>query len=68
VIVWLFVIKRLPEALPIAVGANLVEKVKLCPPANVNGSVGPLTVKLPPDATAWVTVMVEVPGFVRVRL
>ena len=43
-------------------------KVVLCPPANVNGSGGPLTVKPPPDAVAWVTVMVSVPEFVRVRL
>jgi len=68
VIVWLFVIKKLPEALPIAVGANLVVKVTLWLPANVKGSGGPLTVKPPPDATAWVTVMAEVPEFVRVRL
>ena len=67
-IVWLFVIKRLPEALPIAVGANLVVKVTLCPPANVNGSGGALTVNPPPDTTVWVTVMAEVPEFVRVRL
>ena len=64
----LLVIERLPETLPVAVGAKLVMKVVLCPPANVNGSGGPFTVKPPPDAIVWETVMVSVPEFVRVRL
>jgi hypothetical protein len=62
------VIERLPEALPIAVGAKLVVKVALCPSAIVNGSDGPLTVKRPPDTTAWVIVKAAVSEFVRVRL
>ena len=61
-------IERVPETLPVAVGAKLVMKVVLCPPANVNGSGGPLTVNPPPDATVWVTVKVSVPEFVRARL
>ena len=61
-------IERLPEALPIAVGANLVVKVTLCPSANVNGSGGPFTVKPSPDATVWVTVMAAVLEFARIRL
>jgi hypothetical protein len=68
VFAWLFVIERLPEASPIVVGANLVMNVVVCPSANVNGSDGPLKVKPPPDATAWVIVMADVPEFVRVRL
>jgi hypothetical protein len=56
VVAWLVVIKRLPEALPIATGANLPVKVALCPSANVNGSDGPVTTKPPPDAIALVTV------------
>jgi hypothetical protein len=62
------VIKRLPEALPKAEGANLAMNVVLCPAANVNGSGGAMTVKPPPDATALVIVKGAVPEFVRVRL
>ena len=64
----LLVIERLPETLPISVGAKLVVKVALCPPANVNGSGGPLTIKPPPDETDWVSIMSAVPEFVRVKL
>lgn len=64
----MLVIERLPEALPIAVGAKLAVKVALCPSANINGSGGPLTVKCSPDATVWVIVKAAVPEFVRVRL
>ena len=66
-VVWLFVIKRLPEASPIAVGANHIVKVALCPSANVNGSGGPLKVNPPPDVAVWVSVMAAAPEFVRVR-
>jgi hypothetical protein len=62
------VIERFPETLPIAVGTKVVVKIALCPPANVNGSGGPLIVKPLPDATAWVSVKASVPEFVRVRL
>ena len=65
-VTWLVVIKRLPEALPIASGANLAVKVALCPSANFNGSDGPVTAKPPPDATALVTVKAVGPEFVRV--
>jgi hypothetical protein len=65
---WLLVIERLPETLPIADGAKVIVKVALCPPANVNGSVGPLRVKTPPDAAIWLSVMALVPEFVRVRV
>ena len=64
----LLVIERLPETLPVAVGAKLVMKVVLCPPANVNGSDGPLILKPPPNAEIWVTVVAAVPELVRVRL
>jgi len=65
---WLFVIKRLPEASPIAGGANLAVKIALCPSANVNGSGGPVTVKPLPDTTALVTVMATGLEFMMVRL
>jgi hypothetical protein len=68
VLVWLLVIKRLPEALPMADGANLAMKVVVCPSANVNGSGGPVKVKPPPDATALVIVKGAVPEFLNVRL
>jgi hypothetical protein len=61
------VIKRLPEAVPIAGGANLAVKVALCPSAIVNGSGGPVTAKPAPDATALVTVKTVGPEFVRVK-
>jgi len=64
----LLVIERLPETLPIAEGVNVIVKVALCPPDNVNGSVGPLRVKPPPDAAIWMSVMALVPELVRVRL
>ena len=64
----LLVIERLPEMLPIAVGAKVVVKVALCPPANVNGSDGPLILKPPMDAAIWVTVEAAVPEFVSIRL
>jgi hypothetical protein len=44
------VMERLPETLPMAGGAKVIVKLVLCPPANVNGSVGPLRIKPPPDA------------------
>jgi hypothetical protein len=62
------VIKRLPEALPMAEGANLAMNVVLCPAVNVNGSGGPVTVKPPPDATALVIVEGAVLEFLNVRL
>jgi hypothetical protein len=65
---WLLEIERLPEKLPTADGAKVIVKVVLCPPANVNGSGGPLIVKPPPDAAIWMSVMAAVPEFVRVRL
>ena len=67
-VTWVFVIKRLPEALPMADGANLAMKVALCPSANVKGSGGPVTLKPPPDATALVIVKSAVPEFLSVRL
>jgi hypothetical protein len=68
VIDWLFVIKRLPEASPMAEGVNPAMKVALCPTAIVKGSSGPVTVKPRPDATAWVIVKGAAPEFLRVRL
>jgi hypothetical protein len=68
VLVWVFVIKSLPEASPIAEGANLAMNVALCPTANVIGSGGAATVKPPPDATAWVIVKGAAPEFLTVRL
>ena len=62
------VIKRLPETLPIADGAKLIVKVALCPPANVNGSWGPLRVKPPPDTAVLMSVRASVPEFVRDRV
>jgi hypothetical protein len=62
------VIKRLPEALPIAEGANLAMNVALCPAANVNGSVGAVTVNPPPNATALMIVRGAAPEFLKVRL
>jgi hypothetical protein len=64
----LLVIKRFPETLLIAAGAKVIVKVAFCPPANVNGSVGPLRVKTPPDVAVWTRVTASVPEFVRVRL
>ena len=61
-------IKRLPEALPMAEGANLAMKDALCPADNVNGRGGPETVKPPPDATALVIVEGAVPEFLNVRV
>ena len=61
-------IERFPETLPIAVGAKIVVKVALCPPANVNGSGGPSRVKPPPEAMVRMIVIAAVPEFVRVRL
>jgi hypothetical protein len=68
VVTWLVVIERLPEASPIATGANLPVKVALCPSANANGSDGPVTAKPPPDATALMTVKAVGPEFVRVTV
>jgi len=62
------VIETLPEALPTVVGANVVVKAALCPAPSCSGSLGPLTAKPLPDATACVTVRAEVPEFVSVRL
>jgi hypothetical protein len=64
----LFVIKSSPEASPIAVGANFVIKVALCPSAIFNGSDGPFTLKPLPDAAACVIVMGADPEFERVRV
>ena len=64
----LFVIKSAPEAAPIAVGANFVVKIALCPSAIVNGSDGPFTLKPLPDAAARVIVMGAAPEFVRVSV
>lgn len=36
--------------------------------AIVKGKVTPLNVKLPPEIAAWVTVMLEFPGFVKLPL
>ena len=65
---WVLVIMRLPEASPIAVGANRVVNVVLCPQAKVKGSDGPLTVKPPPEATALVIVILPIWEFVTVRV
>ena len=62
------VIERLPETLPIADGAKLIVKVALCPPANVNGSGGPLRAKPPPDTTVLMSLRASVPEFVRDRV
>jgi len=62
------VIKRLPEALPMAEGANLATNVALCPTANVNGSGGLVTVKPPPDVTALVIVKAAAPEFLNLRV
>ena len=64
----LFVIERLPDTLPIAVGEKLVVKVALCPGTNVSGTDGPLIVNPPPDAVIWVTVEAALPEFMSVRL
>ena len=60
-------IERLPETLPVAEGVKVIVKAVLCPPDNVKGSVGPLRVKPPPDAVIWMSVMVSLPEFVRVK-
>lgn len=67
-VVWIFVIRRLPEAEPTAEGANLAIKVALCPSPKFKGSAGPVIVKPRPDAAALVIVMGAVPEFLNVRL
>jgi hypothetical protein len=62
------VTERLPDTVPTAGGAKLIVKVALCPPANINGSVGPLRVKPLPDTTALTSVRALVPEFIRVRV
>ena len=62
------VMERFAETLPIAVGEKLAVKLALCPGTNVNGSDGPLILKLPPDEVICVIVEAAVPEFVSVRL
>ena len=54
---------RLPELVPVVVGAKLIPKVKLCPAESVNGSVSPLMVYAEPVIVACDTIMLEPPGF-----
>ena len=60
------VIVTLPDALPLAVGANLTVKLVLCPALNVTGRLMPLRLKPEPEAVAPVIFRFEPPEFVRV--
>lgn len=60
--------EMLPEALPVAAGAKVAEKVALCPAASESGSAGVLNPNPVPDTVACKTVIAAVPEFVRVKL
>ncbi len=59
--------ERLPDTLPVAVGANCTLSVLDCPGGRVSGKVNPLMVKLAPVALACAMVRLAVPELVKVR-
>lgn len=62
----LLVIVIVPDELPVAVGANLAEKVVFWPAARVTGVVSPLMLKPDPVMLAWEMVALAFPLFVSV--
>jgi len=64
----LLVTDMLPEALPVAVGANVAVKVALLPALIVTGMLKPLMLKPAPDALAWVIVNGAFPVFCKMTL
>src|SRR5215471_17342062 len=62
------VIARFPLAAPLELGANVTLKVALCPPVNVTGNCGPLSLKTAPLALAAEIVTLAPPVFVTVSL
>src|SRR3989442_12722300 len=59
--------ETLPDALPVAVGANCTLKVLDCPAARVRGEVSPLMLKPAPVKLACAMVKLAPPELVRVR-
>src|SRR2546425_7478830 len=59
--------ETLPDALPVAVGANCTLKVLDCPAARVRGKVSPLMLKPAPVKLACAMVRLAPPELVRVR-
>src|SRR2546426_11831699 len=59
--------ETLPDALPVAVGANCTLKVLDCPAARVRGKVSPLMLKPAPVKLACAMVKLAPPELVRVR-
>ena len=58
----------MPDALPVAPGANVAVNVALVPGFRVAGRTTPLRLKPVPDALAWEIVAAVPPVFVIVRL
>ena len=58
----------LPLTVPAACGAKVTLKPWLCPAANVNGNVSPITPNPVPVTLAWLTVMPVPPEFVIVTV
>ncbi len=59
--------ERLPDTLPVVVGANCTLRVLDCPGGRVSGKVSPLMVKPAPVALACAMVKLAVPELVKVR-
>ena len=62
------VMATFPLALPAAFGANVTEKLAVCPAAMVAGMLIPLMVNPVPVTAAWLTEMLAVPVLRRVTV
>jgi hypothetical protein len=62
------IIEALPEAFPVAVGANPAANVRVFPGDRVNGSDAPPMLKPAPMVVAWEIVTVTLPEFVTLKL
>src|SRR3989442_1675377 len=59
--------ERLPDTLPVAVGANCTLKVLDCPAPRVSGKVSPLMLKPGPVKPPWETVKLALPVLLKPR-
>src|SRR2546426_862289 len=60
--------ERLPDTLPVAVGANCTLKVLDCPGGRVSGKVSPLMLKLGPVELPWAMFRLALPELVKARV
>lgn len=64
----LLISERLPDALPVTVGANCTLRLLDCPAESVSGRVCPVVVKPAPLTAAWETVKLPVPVLLKVTI